>query len=153
MFKSDDSFHDGVIEKPIPVTEDVNEVNDFRESQVGDEVYSLIHGKGVVTKVEMSSEYSIHVVFENGRFSKNYTKTGRYYESDIYPELYLTQPTVTAPKPKKKTKVKAYVVFFKCPLNGNYIQSVSIDQEGMYREFISRPYLKVLATEIIEKEF
>lgn len=133
--------------------EDVNEVNDFRESEVGDKVYCLRKGEGVITSLNKLMPYPVTVKFGTTS-TDNYTITGKNYAEHKHPVLYRTQPTVTAPKPKKKTKIKKYIVFYSTPSGSSpEIMTTMLDKEEDYTYFISRTYLKILATEIIEKEF
>lgn len=69
--------------------------------EVGQEVWDVRYGKGVVTEVNNSSYSPISVAFENS--DEEYTLGGKYYKDDKNRSLYFSEPQIIAEKfPPKK---------------------------------------------------
>jgi len=61
-------------------------LNDFKYAKVGDEVYSIIRGWGVVTISGRPKPYAINVKFK--KESESYTDDGFRHGDDLLPELF-----------------------------------------------------------------
>ena len=59
----------------------------FSNSKVGDKVYTISKGWGVVDEIDNSGMYSITVMFDE-HTRNTYTKEGKEYEEDINPNLF-----------------------------------------------------------------
>ena len=59
----------------------------FSNSKVGDKVYTISKGWGVVDEIDNSEMYSITVIFDD-HTRNTYTKEGKEYEEDINPNLF-----------------------------------------------------------------
>lgn len=59
----------------------------FSNSKVGDKVYTISKGWGVVDEIDNSEMYSITVMFDE-HTRNTYTKEGKEYEEDINPNLF-----------------------------------------------------------------
>lgn len=79
----------------------------FKEGQA---VWSVRKGPGKVmsTRISVVDVYSVEVRFGSDDY-EYYTKEGRFVESDLFPELYLTPPFIPT------VKKEAWVLFFKDP--------------------------------------
>lgn len=70
--------------------------------EVGQEVWCLIHGKGVVVEIHEEDKWPIEINFENGS-RESYTKCGRLYEHYKYSSIFFSEPKIIAEKyPPKK---------------------------------------------------
>lgn len=59
----------------------------FSNSKVGDKVYTISKGWGVVDEIDNSEMYNITVMFDE-HTRNTYTKEGKEYEEDINPNLF-----------------------------------------------------------------
>lgn len=99
----------------------VSKVNDFSKAKVGDKVWSLHYGQGFIKDIATNeSTYPVEVTFkyslEDGFadfFLESFTFDGKSYDAALHPDLYRTQPTVTAPEPKEKLNVNKAIVFYR----------------------------------------
>ena len=72
--------------KGIPCYIKEKNIELFPDYDVGDEVFSLTHGKGIISDIDHSSDYPIEVDFENKRM-ETFTCSGRMLHSDVSPTL------------------------------------------------------------------
>jgi hypothetical protein len=63
----------------------------FENAQVGDKVYSRLHGEGEITKIYSTLDYPVECKFNIG--DKQYDYSGRYLRSDIEPTLFYRTDT------------------------------------------------------------
>lgn len=79
-------------------------MNKFDKAQVGDKVYSLLHGYGVITEVSSPSRL-ITVDFNGNASNRKYYLDGKYQVNDYEPTLFWNRPlTPDDPAPKRKVK-------------------------------------------------
>ena len=64
------------------------------EFRVGDEVWCLLYGKGVVTYCGHEGDYPVEVAFENAD-NAHYTLDGRYYK-EANRTLFFSEPKIEA---------------------------------------------------------
>jgi len=69
----------------------------------GDKVFSILKGWGKIVDDAFQGEGFIRVQFDKGGMFVYYND-GKYFESDLYPELYHTEPTITVPKRRVEHK-------------------------------------------------
>lgn len=71
------------------------------EFKVGDTVYCIIHGKGIICQISGSIDYPVLVKFSDGELKRCYTQDGRYvkeggralfFEEIIIPESAYKRP-------------------------------------------------------------
>ena len=72
--------------KGIPCSIKEKDIEILPDYNVGDEVFSLTHGKGIVSDIDYLSDYPIEVDFENKRM-ETFTCSGRMLHSDVSPTL------------------------------------------------------------------
>ena len=71
----------------------------FETAKVGDKVWSLVHGWGVISRIESYSDYPIKVNFEKSFDS--FTFDGKLYASNKHQSIFLDEVKIIAPeKPK-----------------------------------------------------
>ena len=77
--------------------------------QVGDEVFCLLGGEGVVTAINNGNTYPVTVDFGTG-YGTDYTEDGYIYHEDKNPCLYHkgTVVTITPAQPKRYKWVNVY---------------------------------------------
>lgn len=61
--------------------------------KIGDKVYCLMYGPGVVEYINTTGNYEVSVKFENDAWNGAYTKDGRFY-SDSQRVLFFSKPDV-----------------------------------------------------------
>ena len=82
----------------------------FADAKVGDRVWSLTDGWGVVIRLAPRYKYSLLVRFENGA-DRSYTLWGRYQVSDHSPTLFWDEVKLEIPeKPLPQLEVDAKVI-------------------------------------------
>lgn len=82
-------------------------MDDFSKVQIGDRLYSLLHGEVIVLDIRVNFEYSI-VVQTKERNIASFTTDGRYYaEGDQL--LFWGKPSVVGP-PMPPRMVKRWIV-------------------------------------------
>ena len=69
--------------------------------QVGQVVWDVRNGRGVITRVNVGDEYPVHVVFDlkdvyGGIITDTYTIDGRYVKTQKARSLFFSEPVVTA---------------------------------------------------------
>ena len=69
--------------------------------QVGQKVWDIVRGEGVVTEVLEFEEYPVIVAFNNEEDS--YTTEGKYLENDAYPSLYPYEPKIVKAESNEPT--------------------------------------------------
>lgn len=96
----------------------------FKNAKVGDKVWSISRGWGVVIDIYNRSTYSIKVRFDKGgNFS--YTCEGRYLEDDLNPALFWDEVRfVPPPKPAQQMTQAEYLSEPTCC---PYCRSLNID--------------------------
>lgn len=73
----------------------------FRQAKVGDTVYDLIYGKGIIVGIRENNTYPILVEFNNfGRVG--YTYKGQYLTEDNKPRLYWNEVKLPSDEEDKK---------------------------------------------------
>lgn len=134
----------------------MNKVNDFSKAKVGDKVWSLAYGEGVITDITICGKFPVVIQFQALDHLEDYTIDGKLYEEDVYPTLYRTQPTVTAPEPKDKVSVIKYITWL-LTLQGDVVSTTSFDppERNEFLQSLGRgdSIYKVLGTEKLEREF
>lgn len=82
----------------------------FENVKVGDKVWSLNKGWGVVEKIEVLNRYPLRVMHDDGS-SETYTADGKLYKNDKYPLIFWDEVVFQVPeKPLPKLEVDAKVV-------------------------------------------
>lgn len=81
------------------------------EIVVGDRVWSVRNGWGVVKRFLVSNDYPIEVEFERSRTWGTYTSCGRLFMTDAMPELFWDEVSFVIPK-KPAPPVYEYRVLF-----------------------------------------
>jgi len=89
----------------------MSKVNDFSKAKVGDKVWSLHNGEGVIDSILERGAFPIIVQFKTLDHLEDFMIDGKLYEDAINPDLYRTQPTVTAPEPKEKVTTRLFIVY------------------------------------------
>ena len=89
-------------------TNQLSNVNDFSDAMIGDKVYDIIQGPGIIIKTDALGDYPIGVSLEDkectGRKAySTYTLDGHVDTRNTGPSLYWSKPEITIPpKPKRK---------------------------------------------------
>jgi hypothetical protein len=122
----------------------LNKKENNMDFKVGDRVIGLASGKGIVTKIDDNSNYSVTVEFAYGR-EENYTENGYWVESDIIPSLYHegTEINITPAEPKRYPWVNIYFsekegaeIGIQHPTEQRAKDSVSYVKSGFYVDTI-----------------
>lgn len=71
-----------------------------KEFKVGDKVFDIRHGWGVVVDDEFAEDYSIYAFFDEGEQIDTYTKEGKYDINNINPILSHTEYSTQSEYPK-----------------------------------------------------
>jgi|SRR5690606_6833867 len=66
-----------------------------REFKVGDKVYCILNGWGVVVQVTSGERYTVNVSFENPSRNFLYTPNGKFCDTDLIPSLYHQKMNIT----------------------------------------------------------
>ena len=69
----------------------------FKNAKVGDKVWCMRRGWGVITHTEQGKRHPIGVKFSDRSFT-SYTSDGKEYINDITPVLYWDELTIVPPK-------------------------------------------------------
>lgn len=78
----------------IPVTrEQISAYDQPTDFKVGDKVYCLVYGPGVVEDIKLPGNYEVSVKFENDAGNDAYTKDGKFY-TDALRTLFFSKPDV-----------------------------------------------------------
>lgn len=131
--------------------------NDFSKAQVGDKVWSLAYGEGVIDSISERGGFPIIVQFKALDHLEDFAIDGTLCEDAINPDLYRTQPTVTAPEPKETVKVTKYITWL-LTLQGDVVSTTSFDppeKDEFHKNYLCNDHsiYKVLGTEKLEREF
>ena len=135
----------------------MSKVNDFSKAKVGDKVWSLSYGEGKITSVADRGAFPIIVQFEALDHFEDFAIDGTLYEDAINPDLYRTQPTITAPEPKETVKVTKYITWL-LTLQGDVVSTTSFDppeKDEFHKNHLGNEHsiYKLLGTEKLEREF
>lgn len=85
-------------------------MNTFKDSKVGDKVWSFRMGYGVIIEIYEDMYFPIVVKFVNN-IEQNFTYDGRYQFKDLHPELFHSEVKFEVPpKPLPDLKVDAKVL-------------------------------------------
>lgn len=77
--------------------------NDFSNARVGDKVYSVAHGEGVITVIELEEDFPIRAKFTGG--TSTFSFSGRL-NVGCPPSLFWGKPEIIAPpKPPRTIKI------------------------------------------------
>lgn len=98
-------------------------MNDFSKAKIGQRVYSVLSGYGVITKLDFDNEpYVIFVDFDE--YGDNFTVNGFSLVSHKHPTLYWDKPEIIAPPEPIQTKlingVEVPDISFQPDLNESY---------------------------------
>lgn len=86
-------------------------MNTFKDSKVGDKVWSFRMGYGVIYQIEVDDDYPIKVDFGDGFDKESFTYCGRYFSEDTNPVLFHSKVKFEVPpKPLPDLKVDAKVL-------------------------------------------
>lgn len=88
---------------------------DFTNAQIGDSVYSLIHGKGKIYSIRDNSVtlYPIVVSFENSKGNLAFTLDGKSQNNAENSILFWEKPDIIEKKRKVKKTIECYIVVCK----------------------------------------
>ena len=81
---------------------------DFSKARVGDRVYDIRHGEGVIVIVDDHCAYPIVCRFGESRREASFTLSGLSKSTDATPTLYWSKPEISDPPPPKR-KVKRQI--------------------------------------------
>jgi hypothetical protein len=112
---------------------------DFSSARVGDEVYCLRHGEGVIRGIRRESDYPIRVKYSPS-VTVSYTIEGYIMASDVNPILFWDKPTVIAPKEPERLpelKVDQKVIVWDSPHNKYKRHFHSFDKNGKIRVYVT----------------
>lgn len=130
----------------------------FENAVIGDEVESILRGKGTVRCIYEQSqqcttfEYPLVVLFDN-KDKASYTMDGKARQTDMYPELYWPGVQVIPPKPPKRLVKKTITRWTNIYSNGfASFYKTREDAEGSKHHF-DYPYVTtVMVTVPYEEE-
>lgn len=107
----------------------------FADIKVGDKVWGISQGWGVVTTLMVCHTYPIEVEFEHG--DGTYTRDGYYILEDINPSLFWDEIEVKAPpKPLPDLQVDAKVFVWNNPESRLCRHFSHFDEDGVLHAFI-----------------
>ena len=67
----------------------------FENSEVGNKVWDIRHGWGIITFINTINAYPINVSF--GNEDESFTIDGKEFESDLYPTLFWDEVVIVPP--------------------------------------------------------
>lgn len=82
----------------------------FENAKVGDQVWSIKHGWGIITDIYADTHYPITVKYFT-KSPSNYTLDGKCNSSDLYPEIYWDVVTFEYPKQPKRPVKKEIIKY------------------------------------------
>lgn len=91
----------------------VHPQNDFSNAKVGDKVYCLINGEGVISKIIGNGTYPIRVSFDEGNSRDCYTRIGKIFDTTSHPSLYHSKPEIIPAKGLIVKELKGFITFVK----------------------------------------
>lgn len=108
----------------------------FTDAKVGDRVWSLTEGWGVIRNhYAPHTAYPLAVEFENWAY-RTYTLCGRYQVKDLNPTLFWDEVNFETPeKPKPQLEVDAKVLVWACSSESKVKRHFSHFENGALRAF------------------
>ena len=91
--------------------------------QVGQKVWDVVRGEGVVTYIEEDAEYPVVVEFDGEE--EDYTADGKYREDHAFPSLYTYKPKIV----KDEDAEDCFIATFK---QGDLVQVKFVDSEEIH---------------------
>ncbi|MFA5453578.1 MAG: hypothetical protein WC248_08405 [Candidatus Methanomethylophilaceae archaeon] len=99
----------------------------FRDAKVGDRVWDLRYGWGVVID---TSDGDLNASFMNNKIDRGYYFDGRHLSCDVTPTLFWDEiKIIPPPRPNRKVKKTFWVCFYVNPSNGTLDSYVSFSLE------------------------
>jgi hypothetical protein len=103
------------------------------EFKVGEKVFDLRYGNGVVTKVDKFGEYPVFVEFE--KTEDAYATDGKNYDSDVFISLYHGHDLIVEVKEPEYEYQVTYKTYDKYALSGDFYKNID-DFKDECREYI-----------------
>ena len=94
------------------------------EFQVGQKVWDVVRGEGVVTDILKWEEYPVIVEF--GCEEESYKADGKYYEDHLFPSLYPYEPKIVKAESNENT---SFIATFEC---GDLVQVKFVGSEEIH---------------------
>jgi len=120
----------------------------FKDAKIGDIVYSVTKGKGIIVEIFNSSEFPIVVEFRTPKNDKpntaDYNVDGFYSILEKFPELFwdeipLPKELPKGPKKMIKKELKGFISIYRNQTDPNYVWSSRIKFiENVVPEFEGR---------------
>jgi hypothetical protein len=103
---------------------EIGKMSDVNSSgfKVGDKVFDLRYGNGVVTDITDNRYYSINVSFEN--IFNNYLNDGKSFEKDLLPILYHGHDLIVEVKEPEYEYQVTYKTYGKYALSGDFYKNI-----------------------------
>jgi hypothetical protein len=95
--------------------------NDFSKAKIGDEVWSIHQGWGVVKEINLHEQYPIGVSFR-GETCQTFTFDGRCWIGHKYPTLFWNEIQFEIPE-RPKRKVKKEITVWACIRGGLILET------------------------------
>jgi len=100
----------------------------FKDAEVGDEVYSMLYGKGKILNTSHLFSYPLLIEFFHGR--KSYNLKGYNDNNHHQPTLFWSKPEIKAPEKAKRLVTKTitkYINIYPTPHStGGYYNSMEV---------------------------
>lgn len=86
-------------------------MNNFSKVNIGDTVFHIKHGHGVVASLDFCRD-KVRVAFktERGSMQRDFTLEGKVNKNDVLPSLYWRKPIITYPAPLPAIQEDAQVL-------------------------------------------
>jgi hypothetical protein len=82
----------------------------FTNAKVGDRVWSIADGRGVIVDIDKSNTYPVRVEFEHFSHIQTYLLDGRVTQSDLFPILFWDELKFKIPERPKEMVKKVFEV-------------------------------------------
>lgn len=80
----------------------------FENAKVGDKVYSLTCGYGIIERINTNNAFPIKVIYDTVSY-ETFDLNGKYADHEITPRLYWDKPEIIAPEAPKRMVKKTTV--------------------------------------------
>lgn len=120
---------------------------DYSKAKVGDVVYSVLVGKGIIFEINMNLDYPIRVDFDNGE-QEAFTLEGMVFEDNLIASIYPFPVEVV----RIKQKIKKYKALLKDLNNEIRISKHFYSNKNEAIEAAGEFFVQLLETQFIEVE-